>query len=56
MPPGPAASLKAATSFGSLSIIENTGDRPATILQYYTKLGPNFIKGEINQKPLFNTI
>lgn len=37
-------------------VIENTGDRPATILQYYTKLSPNFIKGEINQKPLFKTV
>jgi integrase len=37
-------------------VIENTGDRPATILQYYTRLSPNFIKGEINQKPLFKTI
>jgi integrase len=37
-------------------VIENTGDRPATILQYYTKLSPNFIKGEINQKPLFKTL
>jgi integrase len=37
-------------------VIENTGDRPATILQYYTKLSPNFIRGEINQKPLFKTV
>jgi site-specific recombinase XerC len=37
-------------------VIENTGDRPATILQYYTKLSPNFIKGEINQKMLFKVV
>jgi integrase len=37
-------------------VIENTGDRPATILQYYTRLSPNFIKNEINQKSLFKTI
>lgn len=37
-------------------VIENTGDRPATILQYYTRLSPNFIKGEINHKPLFKTV
>jgi integrase len=37
-------------------VIENTGDRPATILQYYTRLSPNFIKNEINQKSLFETI
>jgi hypothetical protein len=36
-------------------VIENTGDRPATILQYYTKLSPSFIKNELNQKALFNT-
>jgi len=37
-------------------VIENTGDRPATILQYYTKLSPNFIKNEINLKPLFKVV
>jgi integrase len=37
-------------------VIENTGDRPATILQYYTKLSPNFIKNEINQKALFKVV
>lgn len=37
-------------------VVENTGDRPATILQYYTKLSPNFIKNEINQNPLFKTV
>jgi len=37
-------------------VIENTGDRPATILQYYTRLSPSFIKGEINQKLLFKTV
>ena len=37
-------------------VIENTGDKPATILQYYTKLGPNFIKNEINQRALFEVI
>ena len=37
-------------------VIENTGDRPVTILQYYTRLSPNFIKNEINQKSLFKTI
>lgn len=37
-------------------VIENTGDRPATILEYYTKLSPSFIKDEINHKPLFNLI
>lgn len=36
-------------------VIENTGDKPATILQYYTKLSPTFIKEQINSKPLFKT-
>lgn len=35
-------------------VIENTGDKPATILQYYTKLSPSFIKEQINNKPLFS--
>jgi integrase len=34
-------------------VIENTGDKPATILQYYTRLSPSFIKEQINLKPLF---
>jgi integrase len=37
-------------------VIENTGDKPATILQYYTKLSPTFIKEQINTKPLFKVI
>lgn len=37
-------------------VIENTGDRPATILQYYTKLSPNFIKTEVNSKPIFKVL
>jgi integrase len=37
-------------------VIENTGDKPATILEYYTKLSPSFIKEQINEKPLFRTI
>ena len=37
-------------------VIENTGDRPSTILQYYTKLSPNFIKNEINSKALFKVV
>jgi len=37
-------------------VIENTGDKPATILQYYTKLSPAFIKGQVNEKPLFNVV
>jgi integrase len=37
-------------------VIENTGDKPATILQYYTKLSPTFIKEQINEKPLFNPV
>lgn len=36
-------------------VIANTGDRPATILQYYTKLSPLFIREEINKKPLFKS-
>jgi len=34
-------------------VIENTGDKPATILQYYTKLSSSFIKEQINAKLLF---
>lgn len=34
-------------------VIANTGDKPATILQYYTKLSPLFIREEINKKLLF---
>jgi integrase len=37
-------------------VIENTGDKPVTILQYYTKLSPTFIKEQINTKPLFKVI
>jgi len=37
-------------------VIENTGDKPATILQYYTKLSPAFIRNEINQKALFKVV
>jgi len=37
-------------------VIENTGDKPVTILQYYTKLSPAFIKNEINNKNLFRSI
>lgn len=37
-------------------VIENTGDKPATILQYYTKLSPAFIKEQINEKPLFKPV
>ncbi len=37
-------------------VIENTGDAPSTILRYYTKLSPTFIKQEINTKPLFKVI
>lgn len=37
-------------------VIENTGDRPTTILEYYTKLSPAFIKGQINEKPLFKVV
>ena len=34
-------------------VIENIGDRPATILQYYTQLSVSFIRNETNLKPLF---
>ena len=34
-------------------VIKNTGDRPATILQYYTKLSPSFMREQINEKLLF---
>ncbi len=37
-------------------VIENTGDKPATILQYYAKLSASFIKSEINAKLLFKTL
>ncbi len=37
-------------------VIENTGDRPATILQYYTRLSPNFIKQQVNEKLLFKIV
>jgi hypothetical protein len=37
-------------------VIENTGDKPATILQYYTKRSPSFIRNEINQKALFKVV
>ena len=37
-------------------VIENTGDKPATILQYYTKLSPTYIKEQVNGKLLFNQI
>jgi hypothetical protein len=37
-------------------VIENTGDRSATILQYYPKLSPSFIKTEISEKALFNVV
>ncbi len=36
-------------------VIENAGDKPATILQYYTKLSPSFIKEQINTKLLFRS-
>lgn len=37
-------------------VIENTGDKPATILQYYTKLSPSFIKEQINEKQLYKIV
>lgn len=37
-------------------VIENTGDKPATILQYYMRLSPSFIKQEINTKLLFKMV
>ncbi len=37
-------------------VIQNTGDRPATILQYYTQLSPQFIRSEVNQKALFRLV
>jgi len=37
-------------------VIENTGDKPATILQYYTKLSPAFIKEQINRVLLFKLV
>ena len=37
-------------------VIENTGDTPATILQYYTRLSPSFIKEQINEKPIFKAL
>ena len=33
-------------------LIENTGDKPSTILEYYTKLSSSFIKEQINAKLL----
>jgi hypothetical protein len=37
-------------------VIENTGDKPATILQYYSKPSPSFIKEHVNSKLLFETM
>lgn len=34
-------------------VISNTGDRPSTILAYYVKLSPTYIKEQINTKQLF---
>ena len=36
-------------------VIANTGDRPSTILQYYTQLSPLFIREEVNKKLLYKT-
>lgn len=34
-------------------VISNTGDRPSTILAYYVKLSPTYIREQINAKTLF---
>lgn len=35
-------------------VIENTGDKPSTILEYYTKLSPTFKRDQIQKKPIFH--
>ena len=34
-------------------VISNTGDKPSTILSYYVKLSPTYIREQINAKTLF---
>ncbi len=34
-------------------VVDNTGDKPATILEYYTKLSVPFIRKSIEERKLF---
>jgi len=34
-------------------VLQNTGDKPATILKYYTKLSPGFMRKVIESKAVF---
>ena len=34
-------------------VIQNTGDRPATILRYYTHLSPDYLRKAVEAKPVY---